>query len=213
MAKSAKLSVSIVLPNWNGESLLGKNLPVVIDAAPDAEIIVADDASSDGSVALLKKKFPGVIVVENRVQQGFAGNVNSGVAHATGDIVVLLNTDVRPEMDFLPPLLTSFADPRVFAVGCREKSHDPGGIVERGRGIARWERGFFVHARGEVNKTDTAWVSGGSSAFRRDLWNKFGGMDTIYNPFYWEDIDLSYRALKAGYRIMFEPKSVVGHFH
>lgn len=214
MGKIAKkLSVSIVVPNWNGEHLLAKNLPAVIAAAPVAEIIVADDASSDGSVGFIKEKFPHVVVVENKYQQGFAGNVNSGVAKATGDIVILLNTDVRPEKDFLLPLLTHFSDPNVAAVGCLEESHDPGEVVLRGRGVARWIKGYFIHTKGEVTKSDTAWVTGGSSAFRRSIWQELGGMDSIYNPFYWEDIDLSYQIQKAGYRIVFEKNSVVGHFH
>jgi len=211
--KKNKFSVSIVLPNWNGAHLLLKNLPYVLASAPEAEIIVADDRSSDESIELLKRKFPSIIRVENIKQQGFAGNVNSGVANAHGDIVVLLNTDVRPEKNFLSPLVARFLDPNVAAVGCMEKSYESDGIVLRGRGLAKWEKGFFIHKRGEVNKTDTAWVSGGSSAYRRSVWNELGGMDTMYNPFYWEDIDLSYQILKSGYTIMFEPKSVVGHFH
>jgi len=205
--------VSIVLPNWNGAHLLEKNLPAVIAACPNAEIIVADDASTDGSVTLLRDTFPSVDVIENRKQQGFAGNANSGVAKATGDIVVLLNTDVRPEPGFLAPLLSRFSDPRMAAVGCLEKSHESCGVVLRGRGIARWDKGFFIHSRGDVDHEDTAWVAGGSSAYRRSVWNELGGMDTLYNPFYWEDIDLSYQILKSGYRIAFEKRSVVGHFH
>ncbi len=211
--KESKMSVSIVLPNWNGKHLLEKNLPSIVKAAPMAEIIVADDASQDGSVEFLHKKYPNILVVENKKQQGFSGNVNSGVVESHGDIVILLNTDVRPEDGFLAPLLARFSDPDVAAVGCLEKSHEPAGIVLRGRGVAKWEKGYFVHSRGEVDATSTAWVSGGSSAFRRNVWNTLGGMDTLYNPFYWEDIDLSYRILKAGYKIGFEPTSVVGHFH
>jgi len=82
---------------------LRKNLPLVIEAAPSAQIIVADDASSDGSVELVKQKFPLVSVVSTIRRQGFAGNVDSGVAKATGEIVVLLNTDVRPAKNFLAP--------------------------------------------------------------------------------------------------------------
>lgn len=192
---------------------MAKHLPAVLKHAQGAEIVVADDASSDDSVELIREKFPNVRLVANTIRQGFAGNVNSGVAAARGDIVVLFNTDVEPEKGFLAPLLKHFNDPKVFAAGCLEKSYDPGGVVLRGRGEARWRRGFFVHWRGEVNRPDTAWVSGGSGAFRRAIWNKLGGMDILYNPFYWEDIDMSYRALKAGYRLVFEPKSVVGHFH
>ncbi len=207
------MRVSIVLPNWNGEHLLRKNLPSVRNAAPDAQIIVADDASEDASVTYLKTTFPDIIVAENKRQKGFAGNVNSGVCLATGDIVVLLNTDVRPQADFLTPLLARFSDPLVAAVGCLEKSHETNGTVLRGRGIARWEKGYFIHARGEVDREDTAWVSGGSAAFRLSVWKTLGGMDTLYNPFYWEDIDVSYQILKSGYRIVFERNSVVEHFH
>lgn len=206
-------TVSIVLPNWNGAHLMRKHLPHVLAAAPGAEVIVADDASSDDSLAVLKREFPSVRVVASQVRHGFAGNVNRGVASARGDIVVLLNTDVRPTKGFLAPLVKHFSDRRVFAVGCLEESHDPGEIVLRGRGEARWEKGFFIHTKGNVKGRDTAWVSGGSGAYSRSLWNTLGGMNELFNPFYWEDIDLSYRARKAGYRLVFEPKARVGHFH
>ena len=213
MKKIGKYSVSIVLPNWNGEALLLKNLDEVILASHGAEIIVADDASTDGSVLMLKEKFPDVNVVINRKQQGFSGNVNSCVARAAGDIVVLLNTDVRPTKNFLDALLPHFDDPSVFAVGCLERSHEKEGIVERGRGLAWWEKGYFIHSKANVTKGKTAWVSGGSGAYRKSMWDEIGGMDTLYNPFYWEDIDLSYTARKAGFQTLFEPKSIVGHFH
>ncbi len=206
-------TVSVVIPNWNGVYLMEKHLRRTIDASNGAEIIVCDDASSDGSVEYIKKNFPDVIVVANKKQGGFAVNVNSGVKHATGDIVVLLNTDVEPEKGYLEPLLEHFKEGDVFAVGCLEKSLEHGKTVLRGRGTAKWNKGYYIHERGEVDKTDTAWVSGGSGAFRRTMWNMLGGMDALFSPFYWEDIDLSYRARKAGWKIVFEPKSVVGHYH
>lgn len=208
-----KPTVSIVLPNWNGVYLLEKHLQKTIDASKGAEIIVADDCSTDGSVEFLEKKFPNVVIVANKKRNGFAVNINSGVAKATGDIVVLVNTDVEPEVGYLEPLIEHFSDKNVFAVGCMEKSQEKGGVVLRGRGVARWEKGFYVHERGEVNQTDTAWVSGGSGAFRHSMWNILGGMDILYTPFYWEDIDLSYRARKIGWKIIFEPKSIVDHYH
>ena len=206
-------SVSVIIPNWNGVYLMKKHLQHVIDAAPNAEIIVTDDMSTDGSVEYLKKYFPSVVVIKRKVRGGFAANVNTGVAAARGDIIILINTDVEPEKDFLKPLLLRFADQQVFAVGCLEKSQEKGKIVLRGRGLAHWEKGYFIHARGEIDSTETAWVSGGSGAFRKTMWDKLGGMDTLYSPFYWEDIDLSYRARKAGWKILFEPKSVVHHYH
>ena len=213
MISKLPFGVSIVIPNWNGVSLIKKHMPGIIAASGGAEIIVSDDMSDDNSVEYVKKNFPQVIVVRSSKREGFAGNINRGVAKARGDVVVSLNTDVEPEPGFLMPLLAPFSDPSVFAVGCLEKSHEKSTVVLRGRGIAHWEKGFYVHARGEVDKTDTAWVSGGSGAFRKTIWDALGGMDTLYNPFYWEDIDLSYRARKMGYGLIFAPASVVHHFH
>lgn len=208
------LAVSIIIPNWNGEKLLNKNLPKVLAAAKEAtEIIVVDDASTDGSVELVKNKFPAVKIVTKPKNEGYSSTVNLGVQVAAGDIVVLINTDVAPAKDFLKSLLKHFDDPLVFAVGCEDLSVENGLTVLRGRGEAAWKKGFFIHWRGEVDKTDTAWVSGGSGAFRRSIWEKLGGMDTLFNPFYWEDIDLSYRALKSGYKLVFDPRSKVLHFH
>ncbi|MEK7577145.1 MAG: glycosyltransferase [Patescibacteria group bacterium] len=213
MKKVGKYSVSIVLPNWNGEVLLAKNLPAVIAASKGAQIIVADDASTDESIAMIKMNFPQITIVSNKKQQGFSSNINSGVKKATGEIVVLLNTDVRPKEDFLDALLPHFDDETVFAVGCLEQSHEKNGMVERGRGLSRWEKGYFIHSKGAIISGATAWVSGGSGAYRKSIWNELGGMDPLFNPFYWEDIDLSYTARKAGYQTLFEPKSIVGHFH
>ncbi len=207
------MKVSIIIPNWNGSALLQKYLPKVIATSDGAEIIVVDDASIDDSLAVLQNKFPTVAVIAKEAHEGFASTVNRGVAASDADIVVLLNTDVAPEKGFLKPLISHFTDPSVFAVGCMDKSTEDGKIILRGRGLAGWKKGFFVHSRGEIDAHDTAWVSGGSGAFRKTIWKKLGGMDPIYNPFYWEDIDLSYRARKSGYRLVFEPKSVVQHFH
>lgn len=204
-----------MIPNYNGEVLLRKNLPKVIDAAKAykgaVEIIVVDDASMDNSREALKDFDVKVIVNEKNL--GFSSTVNLGVEKAQGDVIVLLNTDVAPEKDFLEPLLSHFEDPKIFAVGCMDKSVEGEKIVLRGRGIGKWERGFLVHARGEADKTNTLWVSGGSGAFRKSMWEKLGGFNELYNPFYWEDIDLAYRALKSGYKILFESKSIVTHTH
>lgn len=210
------MSVSIIIPNYNGEELLKGNLPKVFEAKKaysdgKVEIIVVDDCSKDDSLSILRQF--DIKVIRNEKNLGFSTTVNRGVKEAQGEIVVLLNTDVVPEKDFLAPLLSHFEDPNVFAVGCLDKSIEKGKVVLRGRGIGKFKKGFLMHHRGEVNRNDTLWVSGGSGAFRKDLWLNLGGFDSLYNPFYWEDIDLSYRALKAGYKIIFEPKSIVIHEH
>lgn len=204
--------ISIIIPNYNGEELLKKNLPKVFETLHGStEVIVVDDGSKDGSVNFLKTQK--VRLLRNSKNLGFSSAVNKGVKAAKGEIVVLLNSDVYPENDFLDPLIKHFNDPQVFAVGCLDKSIEDGKVVLRGRGIGKWDRGFLVHSRGDINETNTLWASGGSSAFRKSIWEKLGGLNTLYNPFYWEDIDLSYRALKSGYKVIFEPKSIVYHEH
>lgn len=222
------MKLSIVIPNYNGKKLLQKNLPYVFDAAEyflkktnsEVQVIVIDDCSEDNSVESIKYFISSIKqenielkILENERNLGFSSTVNKGVKEASGEIVVLLNTDVVPEKDFLDPLIIHFKDPKIFAVGCMDKSIEGSNIVLRGRGIGKWQRGFLVHARGEIDKADTLWVNGGSGAFRKSIWERLGGFNELYSPFYWEDIDLSYRALKSGYKVLFEPKSIVVHEH
>lgn len=207
------MNISVVIPNYNGENILGKNLQKVIEAVGDAEIIVVDDASQDDSIKILNSFKPRVKILKNEKNLGFSSTVNEGVRQARGEIIVLLNTDVIPEKDFLKPLVEHFKYKNIFAVGCMDKSIENGKIILRGRGVGKWKRGFLVHSRGEIDKRNTLWVNGGSGAFRKSIWEKLGGFSYFYNPFYWEDIDLSYRALKSGYEILFEPRSVVVHEH
>jgi len=221
------MNLSIVIPNYNGEKIMQKNLPKVLEAVKDykegtVEIIIPNDPSTDKSSEVIAQFIASIkldhvvgktIENKNRHEGGFSKNVNRGVSLATGDILILLNTDVIPHRDFLKPLLKHFEDEAVFGVACMDESVEDEGIVLRGRGIAKWQRGFLMHHEGKLDKTNTLWVSGGSSAIRKKLWDKLKGLDPLFNPFYWEDIDLSYRALKSGYKLIFEKESKVTHEH
>lgn len=217
------MKISIVIPNYNGEENLRNNLPKVIEAVKnyqsDLEIILTDDSSQDNSIDVAKETIKEnnsqikiKLLISNK-NLGFSSNVNRGVNNATGEIVVLLNTDVSPRVGFLDSLISHFSNQNVFAAGCLDESVENGKIIPRGRGVGEWQRGFLVHRAGDLNKNDTLWVSGGSGAFRKSLWDKLGGLNEIYNPFYWEDIDLSYRARKTGFITLFEKESIVRHEH
>ena len=203
------MKISLVIPNFNGESILRNNLLRIISAASDAEIIIVDDASTDGSVKVIENSK--LKIIKNNKNMGFASAVNRGIEEASGDLIVLLNTDVIPEAGFLKAALPHFNDPKVFAVGFMQKCDEAGKIIFRGRGVGKFSRGFLIHSRGEVDKDDTLWVSGGAGVFRKKIWQTLGGMNPLYNPFYWEDIDICYRALKAGYKLVFERNSFVSH--
>lgn len=220
------MNVSIIIPSYNSAQMLKNNLPHVLAACKyyilttgkDAEIITVDDCSTDNSLHIINdfKRIHNKIslqVITSNKNYGFSSSVNKGIKEAKFEIVVLLNTDVKPEKNFLQNLVKHFKNEEVFAVGCMDKSIENDSLVLRGRGLGRWKRGFLTHKRGNVNKPYTLWVSGGSSAFNKSIWKRLGGMHEIYDPFYWEDIDISYRALKAGYKIYFEKESIVTHLH
>ena len=207
------MKVSIVIPSYNTEWLLEKNLPHVLKAQKNKknniiEIIVVDDASPDGSVNLLKKKFPEVKIVKHKINRGFSSSVNTGARTSKGDLLVLLNTDVIPEEDFLVSVHPLFKDKSVFAISLSEKNYS--------WAKGEFKNGYVEHKAGvKTNKIhDTFWVSGGSGVYRRDYWMKLGGMDEkLFSPFYWEDLDLSYRALKRGFKLLWDPEARVEHKH
>jgi len=207
-------SVSVVIPNYNGQHLLEKNLPAVISSCPQAEIIVVDDASSDNSINFLTKTYPKVKIVSNKINQRFALSCNKGVKSAKYNIVVLLNNDVSPQKDFLQPLIKHFDNSQVFAVGCLEIQTKGNKQTISGRSSCQFKRGFLIHKKAKnQNKQQTCWATAGSMALDKQKYLDLNGMDSLFSPAYWEDIDLSYRAKKKGWQVLFEHKSKVYHNH
>ena len=204
---------SIIIPNYNGEDLLKENLSAVfvakdLEANKILEVIIVDNGSSDGSIDYIKRNFPEVRLIKHKINRGFSAAVNTGARFAKGDLLVLLNTDVKPEKDFLVNTLSHFANEKIFGVSLHEKGYGPS--------IGLFKDGFIVHEPGAEgnSKQYTFWVSGGSGVFRRSDWMKLGGMDEkLLSPAYWEDLDLCYRALKRGLRLIWEPNSKVVHNH
>lgn len=204
-------TISIVIPTWNGENRLKKNLPKVLAVAKKnhiKEIIVVDDKSKDNSVKVIKNEFPEVTLLQKDKNTGFSSTVNLGVSKTSADLVVLLNNDASPKEDFLDALLPLFDDQEVFSVSC-----NVGGIWNK----AEFKNGFFWHSQakdgGYTDKPhQTLWASGGSGIFRKDIWDQLGGLDELFDPFYEEDVDLGYRALKRGFINLWEPKSLVEHY-
>lgn len=200
------MKISIIIPNFNGKKLLEKNLPRVLKLSAD-EFIVVDDASTDKNVEFLVEKYPQIKIIKNDKNRGFIKSVNRGVKESFGDLIILLNNDVAPALDFTDTIKNYFDNPKVFAVSFNEPNWS--------YAVAVFKNGFLEHSPGP--KTNQAhisfWASGGSAAFRKSIWEELGGFDEIYEPFYWEDIDISYRAQKSGYEVWWEPKALVSHEH
>lgn len=215
------MKISIIIPSFNGKTLLLGNLPLVLKACETWdptkrkwEVLVIDDASTDGTDQWLRKTYPNVKTIRNRKNLRFGGSCNRGVKEAKGEVIILLNNDVQPEADFLQPLLIHFKRSDVFAVGCKEINVTEGKVIFGGRGMMKFQRGLVTHWRPtDQTSKNTSWVSAGSAAYRRHLWIEFGGMDRLFRPAYEEDRDLSWQALKAGYSVLFEPDAIVTHDH
>lgn len=214
-------AASIVIPNWNGRDLLEKYIPPLLIATrnhPDNEIIVVDNASADGSAAYLKQHFPSVRVLELEKNYGFGGGSNRGFAAAKNDIVVLMNSDMRVEPDFLQPLLDGFTDENVFAVSCQIFLSDPTKTREEtGLTQAWWENGGLRVRHRIDDQVQSAFPcfygGGGSCAFDRRKFFELGALDELLRPFYLEDTDLGFLAWKRGWKVLYEPRSIVWHEH
>src|SRR5258706_504275 len=214
-------SATVVIPNWNGRDLLAKYLPSVVEAlsgSPDNEIIVVENASTDGSAEFLREHFPSVKVLALDRNLGFGGGSNAGFREARNDVVVLLNSDMRVQPDFLEPLLQPFHDEKVFAVACQIYFTDPAKVREE-TGLTQgwWENGGLrVRHRDDPAIADAYpcfYGGGGSCAFDRRKFLELGGFDELLRPFYLEDTDLGYLAWKRGWKVLYQPRSVVFHEH
>lgn len=219
--KPSVSAASIVIPTWNGRDLLEKYLPSVVAAVsanPENEIIVVDNASSDGTAEFLRRNFPQVRLLSLARNEGFGGASNAGVRAARHDIVVLLNNDMRVAPDFLAPLLEGFTDEQVFSVSCQIFFSDPARVREEtGLTQIAWQDGMLRvrHRRDDAvgRLFPCAYGGGGSCAFDRRKFLELGGFDPLFHPFYLEDNDLGYLAWKRGWKVLYQPASVVWHEH
>ena len=212
---------SVVIPNWNGKDLLEKYLPSVIEALagnPANEILVVDNGSTDGSAEFVAAAFPQVKLLALPRNLGFGGGSNAGIRAAANNVVVLLNSDMRVAPDFLAPLLEGFADSEVFAVSCQIFFADPHRLREETGLTQGWwqDGGLRVRHRADAGIDELFpcfYPGGGSSAFDRAKFLELGGFDPLFEPFYLEDAALGYLAWKRGWKVLYQPRSVVYHEH
>lgn len=207
---------SLIVLNYNTGEFINTCLASIEKAVRKSkyqhEIILVDNASHDNSVSLVKQKFPNVKIVQNATNRYIFG-LKDGVAVAENKYVLFLNNDIVVDEDFLDPLLENFKDPELFAVTAR--------ILELLTGKDQGARTRCIYKEGilfyeslpHVNKkTDCFFAVGGQSAFDKEKLLAIGSLDELFWPLYHEDIELSYRAWKCGYKILYEPQSVINHY-
>jgi len=217
--------VKIVILNWNGAVHLRRFLSGVVAAAPEGvQVVVADNGSTDESVALLEADFPSVGLIRLDRNYGFAEGYNRALAQLAADCFVLLNSDVETPVGWLEPLIAAMEQhPDVAAVAPKlralmtpdrfEYAGAAGGYIDylgypfcRGRILQTTERdgGQYDDAR------DVFWVSGAAFCCRADVFRSLGGFDARFFA-HMEEIDLCWRMQLAGYRVRIVPQSTVYH--
>lgn len=217
---------AVIILNWNGERLLHDYLPSVIANTPSelARIVVADNASTDRSVELLREQFPTVELLTFDQNHGFAGGYNRAIATRREDIIVLLNSDAQVAPGWLPPLLETLdAHPGIAAVQPKIKSilrpHEfeyagaAGGFIDHlGYPFCRGRIFHTVETdRGQYETpTDIFWCSGAALCIRRDAYLDAGGLDERFFA-HMEEIDLCWRLRNRGWRFSYCPRSTVYH--
>jgi hypothetical protein len=217
--------VAIVILNWNGRKFLEQFLPSVLATDYEGfEVIVADNASSDDSLAFLRQYYPGIRIIQNPGNEGFARGYNLALAQVKADYYVLLNSDVEVDPGWVRPVVALMeGDPQSGAcqpklLAFHQKDHfeyagAAGGWIDAlGYPFARG-RVMDVCERDERQYNDAArvcWASGAAMFVRASAWHACGGLDEYFFA-HQEEIDLCWRMQLAGYNIYVQPASVVYH--
>ncbi|MEQ8821375.1 MAG: glycosyltransferase family 2 protein [Sumerlaeia bacterium] len=211
--------VSIVVANWQGADVIARCLSSLQLSARasgrSCELICVDDASTDESVALIRERFPRVRLVKTPRNRGFAVTVMRGVSAARGRVVVLCNNDLSAKEPFIGNLTRWFfedaGEAPLFAVSARTMDWYDGAPNQVCMG-AVWRGGRVTPAyRTPERAAECLFVQAGAAAYDRALFLRLGGLARLFEPGYWEDYDLSYRAAKAGYRSLYDPEAVALH--
>lgn len=217
--------VSVVIVTWNGRGLLERFLPSVLATDyPDLEVVVADNASTDGTADWLATMHPEVVVVKHPENWLFAKGNNAALPHATGEVLCLLNNDVEVPPDWLRPLvavLTAHSDvaavqPKLLQHGDRtrfEYAGASGGFLDAvGYPFTRGRLFFTLEAdHGQYDDArDVFWASGACILLRRTAFEEVGRLDERFGM-HMEEIDLCWRLWRHGWRVRVEPASEVYH--
>lgn len=218
------MTLSIVILNWNGAEMLRRFLPSVIGYSPEAEVVVADNGSSDDSLSVLAEEFPNIRTILFDHNYGFAEGYNNAIAQVDSELCLLLNNDVRVEEGWLKPMLDYMeAHPEVACCQpkiCQEDAPDMleyagacGGFIDkwglpfcRGRILGTLERD-----EGQYDSiVPLAWATGAALLIRRKEYIEAGGLDARFFA-HQEEIDLCWRLRSRGHSIVCIPQSVVYH--
>lgn len=211
--------VSIVIPVYNQFSYTYKCLESILKNSGDVsyEIIIADDVSTDDTTRILEVA-ENIIVARNKENQRFLRNCNQAARYAHGEYILFLNNDTQVQENWLQPLVDLIErDDTIGMVG--SKLIYPDGSLQEAGGIIWGDGHAWNYGNGQnANKPEfnyvkeVDYISGAAIMIRHSLWKEIGGFDELFVPAYCEDSDLAFEVRKHGYKLMYQPASVVVHF-
>ncbi|MDR9419225.1 glycosyltransferase family 2 protein [Gracilimonas sp.] len=215
---------SIIIVTWNALNHLKNYLPSVVETEyPDFEIIIADNASDDGSKQWIKSTYPDVKIATFDRNYGYCGGNNRAVPFTEKEILLFLNNDVRVDKNWLHGINKAFKDDMTAAVQPKMLSDkEPEKFEYAGAAGGFIDKYGYPFCRGRIfeevekdegqydNNRNLFWASGAALAIRKDLFRETGGFDEDFE-FHMEEIDLCWRLQNLGYQIGYAPDSVVYH--
>lgn len=218
------MRVAVVILNWNGQDLLEKFLPSVVNYSEDATVYVADNASTDNSIALVNKQFPTVKIIHNKTNGGYAKGYNDALKNLTEDLFVLLNSDVEVTKNWLQPIVEIFkndatvvaAQPKILDYKRKEKfeyAGAAGGFLDK-YGYPFCRGRIFDTLENDIGQyNDVAeifWASGACLFVKADAFWQAGAFDEDYFA-HQEEIDLCWRLQSLGGKILYVGASSIYH--
>lgn len=218
------MKVAVVILNWNGKQLLEQFLPSVVQYSKEATVYVADNASTDDSVAFIKDQFPEVSIVVNPTNTGYAGGYNNALQHIEADVYALVNSDIEVTENWLQPIIKAFQNEPTTAIiqpkildyknkDYFEYAGAAGGFIDQ-YGYPFCRGRIFNTLEKDLGQYDTNqeifWASGACFFIRSNVYKELKGFDTSFFA-HQEEIDLCWRAINKGHTIKYLFESKVFH--
>jgi GT2 family glycosyltransferase len=218
------MKIAVVILNWNGEKLLEEFLPSIVQYSPEADIYVADNASTDDSVSYVKAFFPTVKIIRNESNLGFAEGYNEALKHVDTDIFALVNSDIEVTENWLKPILATFEnEPKTAIIQPKLLDFKRKEYFEyAGAAGGFLDKYGYPYCRGRVFETlekdngqyddncEIFWASGACFFMRSSVYKELKGFDANFFA-HQEEIDLCWRAFNKGHQIKYNSQSVVYH--
>tara|TARA_B110000858_G_scaffold32549_1_gene36102 strand:- start:26202 stop:27218 length:1017 start_codon:yes stop_codon:yes gene_type:complete len=222
--ETQKINTAIIILNWNGIDLLKKFLPTLIAKSKNANIYIADNASTDNSIKFLEDNYTSIKILQNKTNCGFAGGYNLALSNLHEEFFILINSDIEVTDNWISPIIEllkkdefiSACQPKILDYNNKEKfeyAGASGGFIDflgypfcRGR--------IFNHIENDFNQyediKEVFWASGACLFIRSKHFNEVNGFDNDFFA-HQEEIDLCWRLKNLGYKVMVNPESIVYH--